>query len=568
MGLKNMFDNYIESKIQKAVEDYNDLTSGKLVDNNKGVMNIREHINYEQFIYLMEFIRRGDIYEICQAASGVMTDTQSFWGTALETRSDSVILKHDGVDAIITSKIIDMVMALYTGYDNNNNLEGVENKKEIEKVNEFISKNYNDAFIESFMREIMNYVLYFGDVVILPYVDREGNIKLKYEYGRSVKFISDRNKEVISILVIKDFKDNNKSYKFTEEYTKGAIRYRIYDEKEEEMPLSSFSEYEDLKDIEFTDKTINTFWILKFYTSKRFKDRGASIFENKIDVLDSLDEVVSLRQTTLVDATPKILYPASYIARNQDGTTNLKKTRFNRFFKFMDGTGDGKIESIQMSMAANDYKITEYDLRRKVFEGILNESEVNAEAAVNNTTVANASERTTSYTVNSLSGTLSDVFSRMIYDLLRINDSFGKIEMPANVSSEDFKILFDECGSPTFADKINQSAVIHQNNLMPNYERLVILFQGLKTDEEIRAIADECDQLDFIQNAGKYAIANGDYNGDGVADNGTPAKDPSKAVKPDQPDTASKIMDRVQGASRNEGNRDRGDNKNNFSNFN
>lgn len=566
MGLKNMFDDYISSKIRKAVDEYNDVISGKLIENNRSVVDIREHISYDQFIYLMEFIRRGDIYEICQAASGVMTDTQSFWGTALSTRADSIILKHDGVDAIITSKIIDMVMALYTGFQDNNLND--EEKAEAEQViTDFVKNNYNDAYFEKFMRELMSYVLYFGDVVVLPYRNMNNDIKLKFEYGRNVKYITDRNDDIVSVIVVKHFEDNNKKYTFTEEYSKGSIKYRIYNDKEEEQPLSLFPEYSDVKDIEFKDKTINTFWIIKFYTSKKYKNRGASIFESKLDYLDSLDEVVSLRQTTLVDATPKILYPDSYIARKQDGSTDLKKTRFNRFFKFMDGNGDGKIESIQMEMAANDYKLTEYDLRRKVFEGVLNESELNGSQAVNNTAIQNSQERTTSYTVNSLSGTLSNVFSQIIFDLLRINDSFGKISLPEWAKNEDYEILFDEYGSPTFADKINQSAVIHQNNLMPNYERLVILFQGLKTDDEIRAIADECDQLDFIQNAGKYAIANGDYNGDGVADNGTPAKDPSKAVKPEQPDTANKIMDRVQGASRNEGSRDRGDNKNNFSTF-
>ena len=116
-------------------------------------------------------------------------------------------------------------------------------------------------------------------------MDFIGADKVRYDYRRGV---------LHEVIFMTEYTLKSSVYRLEEHYGKGYVRSILYDSNGNEINLENVPELAGIP--QYTE--FNGGYImavpLKFYSSKKYPDRGKSIFDGgKSDCFDALDEVIS-----------------------------------------------------------------------------------------------------------------------------------------------------------------------------------------------------------------------------------------------------------------------------------
>lgn len=443
------------------------------------VPSIQEHISHAGFCFLMEVIARNDIVEICNAASQLKQGQNSFWASV--EPSDEIFLISSGKVPLIINKLTDITNELMTGVE----ISDKETQKEFDLMDRSLKTKINTI-------KALKKVLLVGDGAFFLYV-RKGQIKYKFLAGRNVEYVYDSFGELQEIIALKSYEEKSGNYLLKERYGKGFIKYELYNEAGGRVPLSRVPEIADLQDIEFKDENgeyIDQIFAIKFqvYDSDKYENRGGSIFENKLDYLDALDEILSMRETDLRNAHGRLLLPSIFIARDENGRIKTKKTVFNTYFETgVTDTEKAKVESIQFDIRSDEYRKTEEDMEDHIYAGIIDKSSFTHGVTVNNTEIAIQNEQITIKTSNSIKVAIQETIPELIYAILYLQSLINGKTL--NVEKEDIKVNIEEYGNPSFENQVDMTVKL--NGLIPDYERLKIFYGNTKTDEEIRKICED-----------------------------------------------------------------------------
>lgn len=434
---------------------------------------VDERVSHANFCYLMEIIARNDITEICEVARELRRGQNSFWASVLPT--DMIFCMTSGLASLIINKLTDITNELMTGVEINN-------------------KEYQDIFTEldtelNIKRNVIKAekkVLLVGDGAFFLYV-KNGKVKYKFLAGRNVDFIYDSFDDLVEIDALKVYTVNNIDYLLKERYGKGFIKYELYDEFDQQVPLSRVPQIASLQNIEFKDADgnyIDQMFAIKFsiYDSDRYEGRGASIFENKVDYLDALDEILSQRQTELRKATSNVYVPNIYIDNDENGKPLMKSTIFNSYYRVgATDTEHAKIESTQFDLRSDEYSKAEEDMEDHILSGLLDKASFKHGNVVNNTEISLQSEMITIKTTNTIKVAIQEDIPELIYAIIYLNDLMN--ERVTTLDKNDIKINIEEYGNPSFETQVEMTVKL--NGLIPDKERLEILYGNTKTEEEI-----------------------------------------------------------------------------------
>lgn len=434
---------------------------------------VDERISHANFCYLMEIIARNDITEICDVARTLRRGQNSFWASVLPT--DMIFCMTSGLVSLIINKLTDITNELMTGVEINN-------------------KEYQDIFTEldtelNIKRNVIKAekkVLLVGDGAFFLYV-KNGKVKYKFLAGRNVEFIYDSFDDLVEIDALKVYTVNNIDYLLKERYGKGFIKYELYDEFDQQVPLSRVPQIASLQNIEFKDADgnyIDQMFAIKFsiYDSDRYEGRGASIFENKVDYLDALDEILSQRQTELRKATSNVYVPNIYIDNDENGKPLMNSTIFNSYYRVgATDTEHAKIESTQFDLRSDEYSKAEEDMEDHILSGLLDKASFKHGSVVNNTELSLQSEMITIKTTNTIKVAIQEDIPELIYAIIYLNDLMN--ERVTTLDKNDIKINIEEYGNPSFETQVEMTVKL--NGLIPDKERLEILYGNTKTEEEI-----------------------------------------------------------------------------------
>lgn len=434
---------------------------------------VDERISHANFCYLMEIIARNDITEICDVARTLRRGQNSFWASVLPT--DMIFCMTSGLASLIINKLTDITNELMTGVEINN-------------------KEYQDIFTEldtelNIKRNVIKAekkVLLVGDGAFFLYV-KNGKVKYKFLAGRNVEFIYDSFDDLVEIDALKVYTVNNIDYLLKERYGKGFIKYELYDEFDQQVPLSRVPQIASLQNIEFKDADgnyIDQMFAIKFsiYDSDRYEGRGASIFENKVDYLDALDEILSQRQTELRKATSNVYVPNIYIDNDENGKPLMESTIFNSYYRVgATDTEHAKIESTQFDLRSDEYSKAEEDMEDHILSGLLDKASFKHGSVVNNTELSLQSEMITIKTTNTIKVAIQEDIPELIYAIIYLNDLMN--ERVTTLDKNDIKINIEEYGNPSFETQVEMTVKL--NGLIPDKERLEILYGNTKTEEEI-----------------------------------------------------------------------------------
>ena len=125
---------------------------------------------------------------------------------------------------------------------------------------------------------------YNTDISEYPILQFYSGANVEYEY---------QNGRLVTIIFKNYYNNGKKKYLFKEFYSKDGIRYELYEEGQDK-PLKDYRVLKETKNLqEVHDNSFMMAVQFMINKSKKFKGRGQSILDKKIDDFDSFDEVWS-----------------------------------------------------------------------------------------------------------------------------------------------------------------------------------------------------------------------------------------------------------------------------------
>lgn len=469
-------------------------------------INIQEAYTYETNLIRNKLWYRGEAYELEQFFKNISSDPVNkarFW-SAVPSENLSIRKIHSGLPAMIVDRLSDIIVAdidsveLEKEEDNNLWEEIRKDNKFDEMIGDVISKvlvSGDGAFKISIDNEVSKYpILEFFDGSMVEYETNRGRLK-------EIKFITYYNKS------------NYKRYKLVEIYGKGYVKYKLYDEKENEVSLSTIEETEDLVDVAFNGDFIMALPLM-FFKSVKFEGRGKSLLDNKSDSFDALDEVISQWIDAIRDGRVQKYIPEDLIPRNPNTGELLKPNSFdNKFIAVGTSLAENANNQIDMKQADINYLAYVESYANTVdmcLQGIISPSTLGIDLKkTDNAEAQREKEKATLYTRNKIVDTLTEVIPHLVEIMLKTNDVLNK----KNPGEYEVSITFGEYASPSFDTVVEIVGKAKSYGIMSIEKAIDELYGDTMTDEdkaiEIQRVKE---QNGMIETEEPKVVDDEDYN--------------------------------------------------------
>lgn len=440
-------------------------------------MNIQEAYTYETNLIRNKLWYRGEAYELEQFFKNISSDPVNkarFW-SAVPSENLSIRKIHSGLPAMIVDRLSDIIVAdidsIELENEEENNLweEIRKDNKFDEMIGDIISKvlvSGDGAFKISIDNEVSKYpILEFFDGSMVEYETNRGRLK-------EIKFITYYNKS------------NYKRYKLVEIYGKGYVRYKLYDERDNEVSLSAIEEISNLVDVTFEGNFIMALPLM-FFKSVKFEGRGKSLLDNKSDAFDALDEVISQWIDAIRDGRVQKYIPEDLVPRNPETGTLLKPNPFdNKFIAVGTSLAENANNQIDMKQADINYLAYVESYANAIdmcLQGIISPSTLGIDLKkTDNAEAQREKEKTTLYTRNKIVDTLTEVIPHLVEIILKTNDVLNK-KTPGEY---EVSITFGEYASPSFDTVVEIVGKAKSYGIMSIEKVVDELYGDTMTDEE------------------------------------------------------------------------------------
>lgn len=468
-------------------------------------ITIQEAYTYETNLIRNKLWYRGEAYELEQFFKNISSDPVNkarFW-SAVPSKDLMIRKIHSGLPAMMAERLSDIVVTdidgiEVTGEENNNIWE------EISKDNKFYDN----------LGDVITKVLVAGDGAFKLSIDTDVSKYPIIEFfeGDRVEYIMNRGR-LKEVKFNSCYSKKDKKYKLVETYGKGYVKYKLYDERDNEVPLNLLEETQDLLDVSFNGDFIMAVPLM-FFKSTKFEGRGKSIFDSKSDVFDALDEVISQWIDAVRDGRVQKYIPEDLVPRDPKSGEILKPNPFdNKFIAVGTSLAENATNQIDMKQADINYLayLESYaNCLDMCLQGIISPSTLGIDLKkTDNAEAQREKEKTTLYTRNKLVDVLTEVIPRLVeitlktYDILN-NKTPGEYEV---------SISFGEYASPSFDTVVEIVGKARNYGIMSIEKAIDELYGDTMTDEE-KAIEIQRikEQNGMIETEEPKPIDDEDYN--------------------------------------------------------
>lgn len=434
----------------------------------------------------------GDSYELKQFYSQAGESNQNFWGSS-ETRGSEIRRIHTGLPALMVDSLVNITAG---------DLDDISfiNEEKDALWNEIRDKISFDEKIA----ELTKTALIIGDgAVKLTYdIDTSATPFIEVVPGQDVDYIYTRNK-LSEIKFYTHYNVSGTDYTLEETYGYGYITYKLY-KGEHEVSLKSILQTSDLEDVTFDD-SIMLAVPFKFFNSTRYKERGKSVYEGKIDSFDALDECISQWMDAVRAGRTKTYIPQTLIPMDMNGGYLMRPNAFdNRFIQVADNYGNEKsnsmISTVQPEIRTDAYMQTYITLLDMALQGVISPSTLGIDSKkLDNAEAQREKEKATLYTraavIKGLTGTIKDLV-QAVFDTMAI--MYGTAHEDVEI-----EINFGEYANPSFEAVVETMS--NPNAPMSIEARVEELWGASKTDEwkaeEVKRIKNERGIVDLDEPA-------------------------------------------------------------------
>ncbi|MDU2320578.1 MAG: capsid protein [Clostridium perfringens] len=439
-------------------------------------ITIQEAYTYETNVIRNKLWYRGEPYELDQFFKNISSDPVNkarFW-SAVPSEDLSIRKIHSGLPAMIADKLSDIVVA---------DLDSIE----------VTGENYNTLWEE--IRKDNKFDDMLGDIIATTLVSGDGAFKLsidaeisKYPIieffdGDKVEYITQRGR-LKEIKFYTFYTKNNRQYKLSETYGKGYINYNLYDSNGNEVSLNTLDETRELADVTYKDDFIMAIPLM-FFKSPKFEGRGKSIFDNKSDAFDALDEVISQWIDAIRDGRVQKYIPQDLLPYNSSTGEVLKPNPFdNKFIAIGTNKEENAKNEIEMKQAEIRYEAYVESYSNAIdmcLQGIISPSTLGIDLKkTDNAEAQREKEKTTLYTRGKLVDILTEVIPELVNIILKTNDVLnGK-----NAGEYEVSIAFGEYASPSFDAVVETVGKAKTYGVMSIEQCIEEMYGDTWTDEE------------------------------------------------------------------------------------
>ncbi|MDQ0149343.1 capsid protein [Eubacterium multiforme] len=449
---------------------------------------IKEPLSFEGNVMKNRMWYRGDPSELDQFFKGTVMDQVSrsrFWA-AVPSDKLNIRKMHSGLPAIIVETLADIVVSDISNIS-------IEDKETF-KLWEDIS---NDNKFYKLLKKSLIETLVTGDGAYKITIDTDITLYpiLEFYSGERVDYTIKRGR-LQEVLFYTDYSVRNNNYRLIETFGKGYIRNKLIDQRGAEVPLNTIPELSELKDVTYDGKFIMAI-PLKFFESQKWSNRGKSLFDNKADSFDSLDEVISQWIDAIRNGRVQKYIPEDLLPKDSQGQIMEPNPFDNQFIKI----GTSLAED-----AKNEINMVQPEIRYEAFiesyakaldmclQGIISPATLGIDLKkLDNAEAQREKEKTTLYTRKKIVDELQEVIPELINTLIKVNSIF--ISRKAINDALDVTIDFGEYASPSFNDKVETIGKAKNYGVMSIEQCVEELYGDTWTEEEkeeeIKRLKDE-----------------------------------------------------------------------------
>ena len=506
-------------------------------------INITETLDYDANAIKNRIWYRGDSNELQQLYEQLRigVDRYKFW--ACESSPGMEIRKiHTGLPGLVVDMLTAVTLADIGEFDIAK-AEDREIWEATEKENQFLKR------LERAVKE----TLYIGDGAFKITYDSAISDYPIIEYcpGDCMDIKSERGR-MREIIFKTDYLHEGKHYVLHEHYGYGYIKNELY-LGNRKLPCDAIPQTEGLTDITFSGyqkkdedgKQQRGAYMLavpiKFYESGRWRERGQSIFDKKVDNFDSLDEAWSQWMDALRAGRSKEYIPECLIPRDPETGALRKPNHFdNRFIAVgndMSENAQNKIDLEQPTIPHDSYSATYITALDQCLQGLISPSTLGIDVKkLDNAEAQREKEKATLYTRNAIVSALEEDLPEVVKVAVRAYKELtetGDSEAEVNVS-----IDFKEYANPSFESQVETVGKGKQQGIMSIEAAVEELYGDSKEEqwkkEEIARLKAEqgiaeLEEPAVNQSAGSFYIQT-----EGAGDEG-------QSNEPDVPDDANRI---------------------------
>lgn len=439
-------------------------------------ITIQEAYTFETNVIRNKLWYRGEPYELDQFFKNISSDPVNkarFW-SAVPSEDLSIRKIHSGLPAMIADKLSDIVVADLDSIEVNGEADNTL-WEEIRKDNKF----------DDMLGDIIATTLVSGDGAFKLSIDTDISKYPIIEFfdGDKVEYITQRGR-LKEIKFYTFYTKNNRQYKLSETYGKGYINYNLYDSNGNEVSLNTLDETRELADVTYKDDFIMAIPLM-FFKSPKFEGRGKSIFDNKSDAFDALDEVISQWIDAIRDGRVQKYIPQDLLPYNSSTGEVLKPNPFdNKFIAIGTNKEENAKNEIEMKQAEIRYEAYVESYSNAIdmcLQGIISPSTLGIDLKkTDNAEAQREKEKTTLYTRGKLVDILTEVIPELVNIILKTNDVLnGK-----NAGEYEVSIAFGEYASPSFDAVVETVGKAKTYGVMSIEQCIEEMYGDTWTDEE------------------------------------------------------------------------------------
>ena len=428
---------------------------------------------------------RGDASELHQyyTQTDDMMGNAKFWA-AESTNGIDFRKIHTGLPAMIIDMLADIIVDSFNKITVSNNEQAQKNWEDIAKDNDFkeiVKQSIIDVFVE---HDGAFKISYDTEISKYPIIEFYPGSKVEFE----------RTRGRITAIIFKNFYDKKDcTYVLKERYDKKSITYKLY-KNDQECNLSDLEETKDLKEV--ADNTFMMAIPMMFNKSKRFRGRGQSIIEKKIDAFDSFDEVWSQWIDAIRDNRTETYIPEDLLPMDENGNILKPNTFDRRFTKIGSSNSETESDKITRENSNFDYEgmlqsyITALDL---CLQGLISPSTLGIDVKkLDNADAQREKEKATQYTRGKVLDVLEKVIPKLVCACLMAYDKAQNKTAGEYEATVDFK----EYANPSFEATVETVSKARPNQNIMSVEKAVDTMYGdslskKEKEEEVKRLKEE-----------------------------------------------------------------------------
>lgn len=434
-----------------------------------GSIQLNEVLDYEANAIKNRIWYRGESEELSQLYLQLNGDKTRFWAAKC-TPGMEIRKIHVG----IPSMIVDMLAGIVVG--DMNIVDAGSRQQEWNAI-------ADDNKFKELVKEAITETLYIGDGAFKVSFDTllSQYPIIEFYPGDMIDVIRQRGriKEIVFKTV---YVSNRQEYVLLEHYGHGYIAYELT-KNGREYNIDAVPELAGLKNVTWNDNFMLAVPLM-FYKSAKFKGRGKSIFDSKIDNFDALDEAWSQWMEALRLNKTKEYIPESMLPRDPDTGAVLKPNAFDNAYiqveTSMAEKAAPKIEREQSNIPHESYLATYITALDLCLQGIMSPSTLGIDVKkLDNADAQREKEKATLYTRNNIVEQLQEVLPKLVNTVFRAVDTYNKTV----IKDIDVDVTFGEYANPSFESQVETVSKAKQGGIMSIEASVDELYGDTKDDE-------------------------------------------------------------------------------------